>query len=458
MKSFKEHVHDNSGLKFMFEHLTFCSPLGRRKLLNQHFITDPVLLRRELDLLEQVVIFINDEENQSAVKGITQTLQQCHDIHQTLLNVKYNKVLDDVELFEIKRFALLSQQITELLSSASLRILLFQNLTEVVDLLDPEQNGLPHFYIYSSYDPELERWRKRAISTEDTEEAEQCRLKSLQVENRVRERLSTNLHAFAAVLQWNLEQMAALDLLWAKANQAIAYNMTKPIIATKATAYQSLFNPVVQSALAVSNKQYQPVDITLHLHPCLITGANMSGKTVLLKTIALSQYLFQYAFYLPAACAAVLPVEDVLLSVGDNHSEMNGLSSFAAEILTIDHIIRQAKEGKRLLVLVDEPARTTNPEEGKALVNAFIEIMSQHQLISLITTHYSGITVQTRRLRVKGLSLQDAKEKITPVNINDYMDYTLIETSEDDVPMEAIHIAKIFGVDEELIQKAVLFR
>ena len=458
MKSFKEHIHENSGLKFMFEDLTFCSPLGRRRLLNQHFISDPVLLKRELDLLEQVVIFINDVENQSAVKGITQILQQCHDIHQTLLNVKYNRVLDDVELFEIKKFALLSQQLTELLNSVSLRILLFQNLTEVVDLLDPEQSRLPHFYIYSSYDPELEKWRKRAASTEDTEEAEQCRLRGLQIESRVRERLSTNLHAFAAVLQWNLEQMAALDLLWAKANQAIAYNMTKPIIATKATAYQSLFNPAVQSALAVSNKQYQPVDITLHLYPCLMTGANMSGKTVLLKTIALSQYLFQYAFYLPAAYAAVLPVEDVLLSVGDNHSEMNGLSSFAAEILTIDHIICQAKEGKRLLVLVDEPARTTNPEEGKALVNAFIEIMSQYQLISLITTHYSGITVQTRRLRVKGLSLQDAKEKITPANINDYMDYSLIETSEDDVPMEAIHIAKIFGVDEELIQKAMSFR
>ena len=454
MKSFKEYTHEVSGLKFIFEHLTFCSPLGRRKLLNQHFITDHILLQRELDLLEQVVIFINKGENQTAVKGITQVLQQSRDIHQTLLNVKYNRVLDDVELFEIKKFALLSQQITELLNSASLRILLFQDLTDVVDLLDPEQNRLPHFYIYSSYDPELEKWRKKAASTEDKAVAEQCRWESLQIEDRIRERLSGDLHAHAAVLQWNLDQMATLDLLLAKANQAITYNLTKPVIATETTVYQSLFNPAVQSALVMSNKQYQPIDIRLDIRPCLITGANMSGKTVLLKTIALSQYMFQFSFYLPAKQAAVLPVEEVLLSVGDNHSEMNGLSSFAAEILTIDHIIRRAKQGKRLLVLVDELARTTNPEEGKALVNAFIEIISKYELQSLVTTHYSGITAPARRLRMRGLSLQDAQEKITPANINNYMDYTLMETTEDDIPMEAIKIAEIFGVDEELLRMA----
>ena len=180
----------------------------------------------------------------------------------------------------------------------------------------------------------------------------------------------------------------------------------------------------------------------------------MSGKTVLLKTIALSQYLFQFGFYIPAKQAIIIPVEEVAVSIGDHHSEVNGLSSFADEILKINQIIHKVRKGKKLLVLIDELARTTNPEEGKALVSAFIRIMSEHKVMSLITTHYSGILSPTRKLRVKGLKTDQITENITPKTLNDYMDYSLVETQTDDVPMEALKIAEIFEVDAEFLNLA----
>jgi DNA mismatch repair protein MutS2 len=61
-----------------------------------------------------------------------------------------------------------------------------------------------------------------------------------------------------------------------------------------------LFNPEVAEALRLKNKKYQPVDINLTDGPALITGANMGGKTVLLKSVALAQYMFQYGFFVPA--------------------------------------------------------------------------------------------------------------------------------------------------------------
>jgi DNA mismatch repair ATPase MutS len=119
-------------------------------------------------------------------------------------------------------------------------------------------------------------------------------------------------------------------------------------------------------------------------------------------------------------------------------------------MININRIISEAKSGKTILALVDELARTTNPDEGIALVSAFVQMMSDLKVSSLITTHYSGVKTDCRRLRVKGLRNTDATYKITIDNINDYMDYSLVE-SDDTVPSEAIRIAEILDVDNDFI-------
>ena len=176
----------------------------------------------------------------------------------------------------------------------------------------------------------------------------------------------------------------------------------------------------------------------------------MAGKSVLLKTIALTQHLFQFGFYVPAQKATLRVVEEIITSIGDRQSEISGLSSFAVEILTIDKIIKEGRVGKKVLALVDELARTTNPEEGKVLVGNFIRLTTRLGITTLVTTHYSGIEAPCRRLRVKGLQLAE-KQAVTAGNIGDFMDYSLVETNADEVPMEAFTIARLFGVDEELL-------
>jgi len=101
---------------------------------------------------------------------------------------------------------------------------------------------------------------------------------------------------------------------------------------------------------------------------------------------------------------------------------------------------------------VDELARTTNPEEGKVLVGNFIRLTTQLGITALVTTHYGGIEASCRRLRVKGLQLKEG-QVITAGNISDFMDYALVETDADEVPMEAFTIARLFGVDDELLAK-----
>ena len=180
----------------------------------------------------------------------------------------------------------------------------------------------------------------------------------------------------------------------------------------------------------------------------------MSGKTILLKSVAFAQWMFQLGYFVPAQEAQLELVDEIFFSIGDQSSELSGLSSFAFEILFINEIIKEVKKGRKLLILVDELARTTNPTEGTIFVNAFLEIMNQYPNFCLVTTHYSGVTTKCRRLRVKGLQINNLQEIINPNDLNKYMDYTLLEIANEEVPQEAIKIAQILGVDADFLQIA----
>ena len=177
----------------------------------------------------------------------------------------------------------------------------------------------------------------------------------------------------------------------------------------------------------------------------------MTGKTVLLKSIALAQTLAQFGFHVPASSAEIAPVDKIILCTTDEQDELSGLSSFAAEMTRLNKMTKHIKNGERLLVLIDELARTTNPTEGKAIVAGVLNFLSEHKVSSLITTHYT-IDTPCRKLRVKGFRLKDKNVKITIHNINNYIDYTLEESQENQVPHEAIYIAEILGISNDLLQ------
>jgi dsDNA-specific endonuclease/ATPase MutS2 len=131
---------------------------------------------------------------------------------------------------------------------------------------------------------------------------------------------------------------------------------------------------------------------------------------------------------------------------------LQGLSSFAAEMKNVNEILSETAANKRLLVLIDELARTTNPAEGSAIVSAMLDMLSERNVCSFITTHYDKITSDCRRLRVRGLiensEIKDEK------NIEQYIDYSLVRETETNIPHEAIRIAEMLGVNSELIRKA----
>lgn len=448
---FKNTFEPIPALQFVYKNLQFTSTLGRHYLLDLPFCTDADTLRAEFDLMEATAAIVHDDTHRTKLSHLRNQLHQINDIRPTLSVLESGQVLDDIQLFEIKKTAILTDAIAQDLAAIQCTLFPLEEMGEVVACLDPEHTHIPHFYIYSAYDPELAKWRERIQNAQSVQEAEEFRFQAQKVEDKVRAHLTEQLRPWGEAIARNLDTLAHLDLILAKVRLASDWHCCRPDVADHTELVQ-LSNPEVAAALAEKGRRFQPIDIHFGRETILVTGANMAGKSVLLKTLALAQYLFQFGFYVPAQRASLCVVEEIITSIGDRQSELSGLSSFAVEILTIDKIIQEGRAGKRVLALVDELARTTNPEEGKVLVGNFIRLTTQLGITALITTHYGGIEASCRRLRVKGLQLKEG-QVITAGNISDFMDYALVETDADEVPMEAFTIARLFGVDNELLAK-----
>lgn len=102
----------------------------------------------------------------------------------------------------------------------------------------------------------------------------------------------------------------------------------------------------------------------------------MSGKSTLLRQIALMYIMAQVGCFVPASYASFRVIEALLSRLGNDDSIEASLSTFASEMSTMSMILG-ALEGEdgtgRVLVLVDELGRGTSPEEGVGIAHALAE-------------------------------------------------------------------------------------
>ena len=450
------------GLLHLVESMQLQSSLGKRYLLDTYMMYQANEINQELDLVNRIYSIFGGRKA-GLISKIQTKLMQVRDIKGSVKNIKSNLILDDIELFEIKSFALVSYEILKLQNEFETTLIEIPDLNPMISILDPENNRIPSFYIYDSYSDKLAKVRKKikelkaSIKSDPEMNAgqslEALQSQSEEIETEVRAQICEKLYPYANDLEKALNQVAHLDVIVAKAVLADNMAFTRAQI-SDSTEYKAMFHPQIKETLALSKRNFQAIDIKLNHSVCFITGANMAGKTVILKTLALCQYLLQFGFFVPVQSAHIALVNRILVSVGDDQSEQNGLSSFASEMVKINEMVEASIKKENVLVLVDELARTTNPTEGRAIVNAVAEIFNENQTLSVITTHYSGLNKDCRKLRVKGLDKEFKQGEINKNNINDYMDYSLIEDDASKVPHEALRIAGILGINQQIIDKA----
>ena len=424
----------------MLDQLELQSGFARRWLLDSTMMTRNEDIAAAYSELHRFAHFV-EQADKTRIDTLLFRLQGLKDIRTTIKNLHNQAVLDDIELFEVKHLALLATDVAQLLAQNDMAdVVEIPALDEVITILDPDGMKIATFYIYDAYCAQLKDLRIQM--RQNPEQQDELLLQASELEEGVRKDLTRQLHPFATAIEQAQLALARIDVNMAKAMQMRQMGLTFPILSDDGTTrYEAVFHPQVKAALAQHGSEFQPVDIAFGQRPTLITGANMGGKTVALKTLTLCQLLFQFGFGIPAASAQIAVKDEIHFCIGDDQSVEKGLSSFAAEMKNIDAVIKASRENKKLMALIDEPARTTNPTEGAALVTALLAVLAGRDMSLVMTTHYDIEPGDARCLRVKGFE-------------NGEMDYQLVEVQDGEVPHEALNIAQSLGIDSEWITTA----
>ncbi len=452
-----EEIREITGLNALLKKMNYSSTPGKKFADKMPFLRTEKEIKRELDALEICNRYFSQETFVNRIKSLLASLR---DITLTLKELNSeNCILDDIQLFELKEFALLSEEFIHIMRDCP-EFLALKKLDDVVKLLDPEGTRLKHFYIYSAYDKNLEKLRKEKKKLQETktdpEKLREIETMEDELEEKIRKSLSKSISEKTEKIIDNFERLIKLDKYLAKTELIKIYNFKKPDIAEEEIRYEGLFNPLLKENLERIKKEFQPVNVKIVYGSTLITGANMTGKSVLLRTLALSQQLFQMGFYVPAKKAKLAQVDTIHLISGDYQSMLKGLSSFAAEMVELDRSVKDTENGQRGLLLFDEPAKYTNPHEGHAIVKASSLFFKNKNTFAVIATHYD-LKLQNngmKRYRVKGLK-EFTKDEVHPENIIDFVDYSLQQIESDEIiPKEALKVLKLLKLDNPIFNKA----
>ena len=429
------------GLRFILDELCTHSSYSRKLLLESTMMHDRESIEKSYSVLKEFYNVVENDDNKNAIQTLQFKLCKLKDINNTISRLSSSTVIDDIELYEVKSLALLSADVKNILEKLNLiNVIEIPTLEDVVKILDPDGLRIATFYIYDSYSEELAVLRKKLKEKDFYQE--EIYNKVMEVEDAIRAKLSEALKPFVHDLCEALNALADVDLNLAKALQMKELGLCFPTISNDNVAtYKGIFHPEVKNILDKEKREYQKVDIQFGMKPVIIMGANMGGKTIVLKTLAMSQYLLQFGFGIPADSAEMMIYDEIFCLTTDDQSLNKGLSSFAAEMKNIDAVIKASHDDKKILALIDEPARSTNPTEGTALVSSLVKLLQDKAMSLIIVTHYNIKTYNNKCLRVKGLE-------------NGKMNYELVETHEGEVPHEALNIAESLGVAPQWIQMA----
>lgn len=429
------------GLRFMIDNLCTHSSYSRKIMLESTMMYDRYSIENTYSVMKEFYEVIKNDENKNVIQSLQFKLCNLKDINHTISRLATSVVIDDIELYEVKSLALLSADVKNILEKISLdKIIEIPNLDEVVKILDPDGLRIATFYIYDSYSEELSSLRKK-LKEKDVYQ-EEIYNEVMRIEDEIRAELSSKLKPYSEAMTSALNALADVDINIAKSLQMKELGLCFPTISSgNISSYKGIFHPEVKSILEKEKREYQKVDIDFGLKPLIIMGSNMGGKTIVLKTLAMCQYLLQFGFGIPATSADMMVYDEIFCLTTDDQSINKGLSSFAAEMKNIDAVIKSSQQNKKILALIDEPARTTNPTEGTALVSSLVKLLQDRAMSLVIVTHYNIKTYNNKCLRVKGL-------------IDGKMNYELVETHEGEVPHEALNIAETLGIDSQWIEMA----
>lgn len=458
------------GFRFAADRTQLVTPYGEELSRHPRFYK-----RGELDALKTeqhnvAVLMEAVRDDIAQVNALLRLMMPIKDIRRSIAALE-SRPLSEVELFEVKRFLLQLELIAPEVNKLGkeLKELTVTAMPRALDLIDPDGTRSPSFYVSDRLSEKLNSIRKerrrideqmRKGDDSDGIRLERTRLAAMEEEEnaRVRGLLCERLKPYREELINNAAAIGRLDLALGKARLAVEYGAVIPKVGSDRFEMKGMINPKFDEALKEKGREFVPVSMALDKGSVVITGANMGGKSIAIKTLALNAMLAMCGYAVFAESAELPMLDDLFLLSEDKEDAMSGLSSFGGEMKAFDAMLSESEKEECVLVLLDEFARGTNPHEGAALVRAAAKLFnSRGNTYAVLATHFDGVAKLARlHYQVAGLRNADP-DKLDLImrsgsveSLAKLMDYGLYPVAPDeDPPRDAVKIIKALGVSEE---------
>lgn len=145
---------------------------------------------------------------------------------------------------------------------------------------------------------------------------------------------------------------------------------------------KGVYHPCVPNAIA------NDIYLDNNSNVLFLTGANMAGKSTLMKSFGVAVYLAHMGFPL-AVRSMNFTVQDGIYTSINVPDDLNmGYSHFYAEVVRVKKIATEVASGKNLIIMFDELFKGTNVKDAYDATVAVTEAFSKiHECAFIVSTH-----------------------------------------------------------------------
>lgn len=291
--------------------------------------------------------------------------------------------------------------------------------------------------------PELKEYESLILNAEE---------RQLEIESRVFQEVVTQVAAHHKTLYRTAETLAKLDVYLALGKVAAEKNYVRPTLTNDGTLnIVDGRHPVVEESVRETGAGFVPNDTFLSADDLIwiITGPNMSGKSTLLRQVALIVLMAQIGSFVPAERATIGIVDRIFTRIGAQDEIHAGQSTFMVEMVETAALLSQSTP-KSLLIL-DEIGRGTSTYDGLAIARAIVEYIHNNPHLrakTLFATHYHELVALENYLphvRNYNVSVADNDGRVIFL-------HKIVPGGAD--KSYGVHVAQLAGIPKPVINRA----
>lgn len=289
--------------------------------------------------------------------------------------------------------------------------------------------------------PELKEYESLILNAEE---------RMVELETNLFRGVCSEISGYSARLLSAAHAVARVDVYSSLAHVALNHRYVRPeidegdiirIIAGR--------HPVVE--LMLKEEPFVPNDCLLSHDELIhvITGPNMSGKSVYIRQIALIVLMAQIGSFVPAEAAHIGVVDRIFTRIGAEDAVSAGQSTFMVEMLETANILNHCNP--KSLLLLDEIGRGTSTYDGIAIARAVVEYIHNHPRLNsrtLFATHYHELTeLESYLPRVRNYNVAVVEQEEHVVFL-----HKIVRGGAD--KSYGIHVAQLAGVPPPIVTRA----